>query len=126
MKTTRGFLLGYGIGLIALLANAASGGDNLKIPLPPVTPSVAPLNIQVLVTADRVLDQRHFEDQPKSADIPSLAGGMERAGAATTTHAIGRARNGFGKAMQNVYLDDDGLITDAEYQQKRKALIDQL
>ncbi|MGO2132115.1 MAG: hypothetical protein ACTH3D_04345 [Halomonas sp.] len=61
----------------------------------------------------QVIDKRQFQDAPNSADIPSL--GFEGASAATEdikARAVGRKRNGYGKALGDILLPEGTTVTD--------------
>ncbi|HIJ78974.1 MAG: hypothetical protein OEY01_07875 [Desulfobulbaceae bacterium] len=54
-----------------------------------------------------VSDARVFEEAPRSADIPSLGfGGATAASNEIKKRAIARKRNGFGKALGDILLDE--------------------
>ena len=62
-----------------------------------------------------VKDDRVFEEKPKDASIPSLGfGGAANSSAELKASAVGRKRNGFGKALGDVTLENgktvDGVI----------------
>lgn len=50
------------------------------------------------------VDERVFQIDPRSADIPSLKNDEEVNDASITQRAIGRKRNGFGKGLGDVVL----------------------
>jgi len=58
-----------------------------------------------------VQDKRVFEDKPKQANIPSLKGGLKKATAADKAKAIARKRNGYGKAMGDIFLKDETVVS---------------
>ena len=61
----------------------------------------------------QISDERQFEEAPRSADIPSL--GFEGANAASAelkSRAVGRKRNGYGKALGDVLLPEDTTVAD--------------
>ena len=49
-------------------------------------------------------DDRHFENRPKTPDIPSLKGGLDKATAEDKERAIARKRNTYGKALGDILL----------------------
>jgi len=52
-----------------------------------------------------ITDNRSFMDKPPTPDIPSLGqGGIEKNDPALIQRAVGRKRNGFGKAIGDVFL----------------------
>ena len=56
-------------------------------------------------------DKRVFEEKPKQANIPSLKGGLQKATAADKAKAIARKRNGYGKAMGDIFLRDETVVS---------------
>lgn len=76
------------------------------------------------VRIEKIEDQRTFEIAPSSPDIPSLSDD-NIADKATTTRAIARKRNGYGKAMGDVLLPEQqtvaGLVQTAIEQGFREA-----
>ncbi|MGE4315204.1 flagellar biosynthesis protein [Acinetobacter sp.] len=58
-----------------------------------------------------VEDKRVFEDKPKQANIPSLKGGLQKATASDKAKAIARKRNGYGKAMGDIFLRDETVVS---------------
>lgn len=58
-----------------------------------------------------VTDARTFQEAPRSADIPSLGfGGANAAAEEIKARAIGRKRNGWGKAMGDILLPEGGTV----------------
>ena len=63
------------------------------------------------VFINSVSDQRVFQENPKTQDIPSLGfGGAESATVAIKKRAIGRKRNGFGKALGDILLEENQTV----------------
>lgn len=56
-------------------------------------------------------DKRVFEEKPKQANIPSLKGGLHKATASDKAKAIARKRNGYGKAMGDIFLRDETVVS---------------
>jgi hypothetical protein len=58
-----------------------------------------------------VTDAREFMDKPPTPDIPSLGqGGISKHSAELQARAIGRKRNGYGKALGDVFLDEKNSV----------------
>jgi hypothetical protein len=97
--------------LTGLVAGCATSRSELRIDLPSKGPTLAAGAPVIIIRA--ITDERVFEDAPKSANIPSL--GIAEAGTgkapdtkaqdAVKARAIGRKRNGYGKALGDVLLD---------------------
>lgn len=90
----------------ALLSGCATTRSEVKLTAPAASTSQAPANGRVAVIR-AVKDVRVFEQAPATASIPSL--GFEGASQATLelkARAIGRKRNGFGKALGDVVLEN--------------------
>src|ERR1043166_1500608 len=70
-----------------------------------------------------VTDERVFEQAPKQPNIPSLGfEGADKATAEVKARAIGRKRNGFGKAMGDVLLENGQTVTGLVRQHLTSAL----
>lgn len=54
-----------------------------------------------------VEDNRVFENRPKTPNIPSLKGGIDKATDQDKAKAIARKRNGYGKALGDIMLEDE-------------------
>jgi hypothetical protein len=68
-----------------------------------------------------VTDNRQFQENPQTQDIPSIGfGGSTTSSDEAKKQAIGRKRNGFGKAMGDIFLDNgqtvETVIADALHQ----------
>jgi len=58
-----------------------------------------------------ITDARQFMDKPPTPDIPSLGqGGISKHSAELQSRAIGRKRNGYGKALGDVFLDETNSV----------------
>lgn len=68
-----------------------------------------PVGGQALVIAN-VVDNRKFELNPNSPDVPSLKNG-EINDDAIKARAVGRKRNGFGKALGDIMLPEDRSVS---------------
>ena len=96
--------------LIVLLTTATLAGCatnrgivNLQLPETTITPVFNGKTIYI----ESVIDKRIFEEHPKTQDIPSLGfGGAENSAKELKLRAIGRKRNGFGKALGDILLEE--------------------
>lgn len=58
-----------------------------------------------------ITDARQFMDKPPTPDIPSLGqGGVLQHNSELRSRAIGRKRNGYGKALGDVFLEEDNSV----------------
>jgi len=58
-----------------------------------------------------ITDARQFMDKPPTPDIPSLGqGGVLKHSTELRSRAIGRKRNGYGKALGDVFLEDNNSV----------------
>ena len=63
------------------------------------------------VVIEFVRDNRQFQENPQTQDIPSLGfGGAASATDEIKKRAIGRKRNGFGKALGDILLEEDQTV----------------
>lgn len=105
MKTIfSGRFLGILIMMLVLTSCATNRGI-VRVDVPPPE-TEAQLNGKSIVI-NSVIDNRRFEENPKTQDIPSLGFG----GAAVATEdikkrAIGRKRNTYGKALGDILLEE--------------------
>jgi hypothetical protein len=82
---------------------------------------VTPNGKQIYIRS--IADNRQFEDKPASADIPSLGfGGVANATIEMKSRAIARKRNGYGKAMGDIMLDEGQSVQKIVYAATRNAL----
>lgn len=90
------------LALMTLLGGCATSRSTLDIQTP--TAQAAPSQgKQVFVRT--VMDKRSFQDNPGSPEIPSLDPSEEQS-AAIKQRAVGRKRNGFGKALGDIVLKE--------------------
>lgn len=98
-----GYRIAVGILLLGVLAGCATGRSEVDVNAVHASPdqvTVASNGKKVLI---RATDERIFEINPRSADIPSLKDD-EINDRSVTERAIGRKRGGFGKAFGDVVL----------------------
>lgn len=93
------------ISALALLNGCATSRSEIKLSSPISTPSVAVASNGKTAVIRFVKDERVFEQAPKDASTPSLGfEGADQATAETKMRAIGRKRNGYGKALGDILL----------------------
>jgi hypothetical protein len=104
MRTIKGGTIALSLLCLALVGCATSRSE-LKLTSPtPVAAAGATIGAVFIRTVN---DQRSFEQAPSDPSIPSLGfEGTAQASADVKARAIGRKRNGFGKALGDVLLDD--------------------
>lgn len=90
--------------LLLLASGCATNRGVIRLDLP-AAPAVSG-GRQVLIR--NVTDARKFQENPKSADIPSVGfGGAERSDTELIKRAVARKRNSFGKALGDIILAED-------------------
>ena len=94
--------------LMAALAGCANNRTVIELAAPRVAPATAtaPVSAARVVRIGTISDDRLFEDAPRQADIPSLGEPANTASASVRAHAVGRERNGYGKAQGDVVLSE--------------------
>jgi uncharacterized lipoprotein YajG len=79
------------------------GVVRLDVPAPTME---TPLNGKTVII-NSVTDNRQFQENPKTQDIPSLGfGGAAGSSADIKKRSIGRKRNSFGKALGDILLEE--------------------
>lgn len=95
-------------GLIATLTSGcATNRSEVQLSAPTASPTqaVAAKNVNVIIRS--IKDEREFENAPSDPSTPSLGfEGSANATQALKSRAIARKRNGFGKALGDVVLQD--------------------
>ena len=92
------------LGMILFLTGCATNRGIVTIEMPKA--SIVNTNGKKIFI-ESVSDKRIFENNPKTQDIPSLGfGGAAKATEDIKKRAIARKRNGFGKAMGDILLDE--------------------
>lgn len=93
---------------ILTLSSCATNRSILNID-PNKNISSTPLNRSAIIRS--VTDAREFMDKPPTPDIPSLGqGGISKHSPELRSRAIGRKRNGYGKALGDVFLDETNSV----------------
>lgn len=99
--------------LCASLAGCATSRSEIKLQNPVVPPSSTVAGNGRVVVIKSVTDERVFEQAPSDPSTPSLGfGGADSATAQVKSQAIGRKRNGFGKALGDVLLQQGQTVQD--------------
>jgi hypothetical protein len=89
-----------------MLAGCATSRSEIALHSPRVVAPAATTNSeQRVVVIGTITDERTFEEAPSDPSTPSLGfGGADKATADVKSRAIGRKRNGYGKALGDVLL----------------------
>jgi hypothetical protein len=94
--------------LVALSTSACvTGTRSIELATPE---QVASTPAKGSVYIAQIVDQRTFEQKPAQASTPSVNGNLASTSAEQRSKLIGRQRNGFGKAMGDVALANDGTV----------------
>lgn len=121
IKTTTARILGLALlAPLALLAGCATSFHALNVEAPPATPASTTRAQAILIR--NVTDARVFEDHPAQPGTPSLAEETEEIAPGAKARAIGRVRDGFGKARGNVLLPAGRSVEDLVRQTLLNAL----
>ncbi len=92
--------------VFAVLAGCATNRSEIRIPEPGVATASQPATGKTVVIRS-VKDERVFEQAPSDPSTPSLGfGGADQAQADIKSRAIGRKRNGYGKALGDILLQN--------------------
>ncbi|MCX5694849.1 MAG: hypothetical protein NT014_07030 [Candidatus Omnitrophica bacterium] len=86
----------------------------------PQNSMVKPNGIQVYIRS--IQDNREFQVRPRSADIPSFGSKKNIGNPQIQCRTIGRQRNGYGKALGNVFLSEDQKIETVVYEAIKSSL----
>ena len=94
-----------------LVAGCATSRSEIKLSSPVAVPSSAAASSGKTVVIRSVKDERAFEAAPRDPSTPSLGfEGADQASADVKSRAIGRKRNGYGKAMGDILLQGDQTV----------------
>jgi uncharacterized lipoprotein YajG len=101
----------------AVMAGCATSRSEILLQDPTPVASDVAAGTKGTVVIRTVKDERVFEQAPKDASIPSLGfEGADKATAELKARAVGRKRNGYGKALGDVVLKEgqtvEGVIRD--------------
>ncbi len=104
---TQHFIIPLMIVASLALQGCATSRSELKLSSATAAPAQAPIASKGTVIIRNVKDERIFEQAPGDPSIPSLGfEGAAKATAETKSRAIGRKRNGFGKALGDILLEN--------------------
>ena len=115
IKILKGLLL---ITSIFILTGCVSS-RGLQISVPQET-IVKPNGMQVYIR--NIQDNREFQLRPSSPDIPSFGSKKDIGNPAVKCRTVGRQRNGYGKAMRNVFLDENQKVEAVVYEAVKSSL----
>ena len=82
------------------------GGLNITVP----EVEMRPIGENRQLWIRTVTDSRSYQERPRTPDVPSMGVGLERSTEAERARAIGRARDGWGRARRNVFLPRDKTV----------------
>lgn len=83
---------------------AAGRRSEIRLKVPEVA---AAKSADRVILIDRITDNRRFEDRPAEASTPSVAeGGVASTSAEQRRYYIARVRDGYGKARNNIFLEE--------------------
>jgi hypothetical protein len=120
----RRFLIPLALIGCTVLSGCATTRSEIKLNSPTSAQTAVPTTGKLAVIR-LVKDERQFEQAPKDPSVPSLGfGGASQATAETKLRAIGRKRNGYGKAMGDVLLQD-GLTVESVIRENLAAALRQ-
>lgn len=115
-----GFKLFILISGIFIFAGCATSRGYIKLDMPPVD-STAKIGKQVLIRS--VSDNREFQDNPASPDIPLLGfGGIQQVSKEIKSRAIARKRNTYGKALGDILLEEGQTVEMVIYEELKNSL----
>ena len=112
-------LKGMFLAAVIFILTGCVSSRGLKIVVPQET-IVKSNGIQVYIRT--VSDNREFQIRPSSPDIPSFGSKKDIGNPMIKCRAIGRQRNGYGKAMRNIFLDENQKIEGVIYEAVKSSL----
>jgi len=114
-KAIKGILLT----VVALMLAGCVSSRGFKIDVPQGT-IAKPNGMQVFIR--QITDNRDFQLRPSSPNIPSFGSKRDIGNASIKCRTVGRQRNGYGKAMRNVFLDENQKIETVIYDALKNSL----
>lgn len=106
MNVSLRILLLAAISSMILLSGCATNRSVLSLSLPAPEIEAQQTGSKVFIKA--VSDQRVFQENPRTQDIPSLGfGGAANTAQELKKRAVGRKRNSFGKALGDILLQEN-------------------
>jgi uncharacterized lipoprotein YajG len=112
-------LKGLLVTVAVFILTGCISSQGFKIDVPGKT-MVKPNGIQVYIRDIR--DNREFQVRPRSADIPSFGSKKNISNPQIQCRTVGRQRNGYGKALGNVFLREDQKIENVVYEAIKSSL----
>jgi len=116
IKIIKGSLL---IIIMFILTGCATNRGYLNITVPQETISQQN-GMQVYIRS--IQDNREFQIKPSSPDIPSYGSKKDQAEQTMKNRTIARKRNGYGKAMGNIFLDENQSVQTVVYEAVKNSL----
>jgi hypothetical protein len=105
MKYSMKFVLIFSVSALLFLSGCATNRSVLNLQLSDSEFSASQSGAKLFVNS--VSDQRAFEENPRTQDVPSLGfGGAGNATSDIKKRAVGRKRNGYGKALGDILLQE--------------------
>ena len=106
MNVSIKLLIMFAITPMLLLSGCATNRSVLNLSLPESSIETPQNGSTVYIQS--VSDQRVFQENPKTQDIPSLGfGGAESTSSDLKKRAVGRKRNSYGKALGDILLEEN-------------------
>jgi uncharacterized lipoprotein YajG len=106
------FLLAGLLGATVFLTGCATSRSEIKLGGPDTGQASYTVTKTKTILVRSVTDERVFEESPQDPSMPSLGGeGVSNAPADIKARAIGRKRNGYGKALGDVLLENGQTVT---------------
>lgn len=116
----RGYNLLIILVLIFMISGCATNRGYLNM-IMPVAELTDPNGKQVYIRS--IQDNRDFQDNPSSANIPSLGfGGLQNSSEEIRSRAIARKRNAFGKALGDILLKEGHTVETVIYESVKNSL----
>jgi uncharacterized lipoprotein YajG len=113
------FLKGLLLMTTIFMLTGCVSSRGLQISVPQET-IVKPNGMQVYIRS--IEDNREFQVRPSSPDIPSFGSKKDIGNLAIKCRTIGRQRNGYGKAMRNIFLDENQKVEAVVYEAVKSSL----
>ncbi len=107
-------------GMLLFLTGCATSRSQLALDIPEMTLN-EPNGKQVFVRS--VVDNRTFQNKPTTPDVPSLKGDVNTAADDVKKRAVGRKRNGYGKALGDVLIDEGNTVESLIFKATRNSLV---
>jgi uncharacterized lipoprotein YajG len=115
-KLIKGLFLSVAVFMLAGCATSR-GYLDLTIPQETITKQNG---MQVYIRS--IQDNREFQIRPSSPDIPSFGSKKDQADQTIKSRTIARKRNGYGKAMGNIFLEENQSVQTVIYDAVKNSL----